>query len=158
MSAWRDVLRGDLLKCRSLLEKAWNAETRHPDYGPAKDGSPVGQCGVTSRWLLGRLERQYGLQAMYCCGKVSLPYGVGEREHHCWVEIGEPDDHCRIIVDLTVDQFMPGLSPVVYDPWVILADMGIIYSTRSRHSEDELASILSSRRYLTLLQEIALRC
>jgi hypothetical protein len=103
-----DDLRPILAACREQVAKAWSPATSHPDFDGAP-GSPVGQCGVTSAWLLQRLKRDHDLTTDYFQGSV-WDAGRIVAENHCWLET--PDG---LVIDLTAGQF--GQEEVICDWW-----------------------------------------
>lgn len=104
-----DELRPILQSYRKQVEQGWSKATSHPSFEGA-DGSPVGQCGVTSAWLQQRLKEDHGIEAFCALGAVYNSLGLFDTRH-CWLEIGEG---CNpLIVDLIADQY--GLPEVVCD-------------------------------------------
>lgn len=99
-----DELRPLLAAYRIQVEQGWSNATAHPDYAGA-DGSPRGQCGVTSAWLQERLWEDHAVLTTYVVGDVIPRVGQPLRDH-CWLEAGRGVD--RVVIDLTVDQAFPG--------------------------------------------------
>jgi hypothetical protein len=128
-------LRPILAGYRSQVEQAWSKDTAHHDfYG--SDGSPVGQCGVTSAWLQQQLKT-HGINATYCAGPVYNPTGTVE-PLHCWLEVGAAGDPERLVIDLTADQL--GLEPVVCATWNLLAWRDrVFYESHQRCAEADEA-------------------
>jgi hypothetical protein len=130
-----------LLGYRKLLEGAWSSNTIHPSYlgDMADHKDPKGQCGVSSVWLARQLRSDFGVEATYCYG--DLIFNDPNRSpvhHHCWVEIGKPDDSSRIVIDLTCDQADSITEPVLSAEYTTLAEQGMDYSARTRLTIDEL--------------------
>lgn len=132
-----DELRPILTAYRAQVEKAWTKATAHPDFEGA-DGSPVGQCGVTSAWLQQRLREDHGIDTYYCVGDVMSVRGV-EAVDHCWLETAD-----RTVIDITADQ-MEWLTnmPVVCFAHATLKHHWIDYQAATRvplpHSGDPVA-------------------
>lgn len=88
----------ELAAYRATVEKAWSADTAHPDFNGA-DGSPVGQCGVTAAWLQQRIHDDHDIFTYYTEGTVYLGSEWRPVEH-VWLS-----DLAGGIYDLTADQF-----------------------------------------------------
>lgn len=116
-------LRPILAEYRTRVQPAWSKATAHPDHDAA-DGSPVGQCGVTSAWLQQRLREDHGGETLYCAGN-RYPARREPGSDHCWLEhIGTN----FVVIDLTADQYEGGQA-VTCDAFLDLADRGIHYVT-----------------------------
>ena len=96
-----DELRPILTAYRGMVQPAWSKATAHPSFEGA-DGSPVGQCGVTSAWLMERLREDHGITTLFCAGSVVPIHYRTPPVDHCWLELGTGPD--RIVIDLTADQ------------------------------------------------------
>jgi hypothetical protein len=131
-----DELRPILHGYRQRVQPAWSKATAHPDH-EAADGSPVGQCGVTSAWVQWELAVDYGIDARYCMGDVLL-HGKIVQWDHCWLEIGTGRD--RLIADLTAGQ-IPGVSDldILFAPYWELSQDGISYLPWFRMVAEQLA-------------------
>ena len=122
-----DELHPILTAYRTRIQPAWSKATAHPSFEGA-DGSPVGQCGVTSAWLQQELYEDHGINTAYREGTLLKP-GVAESdEPHCWLEIAREARGVDIIIDLTADQY--GEPPIVCDSWINLADRRVFYCGR----------------------------
>jgi hypothetical protein len=118
-----DELRPILTAYRKQVEQGWSKATAHPSYEGA-DGSPVGQCGVSSAWLQRRLLEDHGIATAYCYGAVYSNHRVVGADH-CWLELGAGPD--RLVIDVTADQ-MPGVS-----------DFPVLYASHSELIRDDIA-------------------
>lgn len=126
-----DELRPILTAYRKQIERGWSKATAHPSYEGA-DGSPVGQCGVTSAWLQKRLREDHGLYIRYCRGRYyDSPKSLGVK--HCWLE--HINKTRSIVVDLTADQF--DAEAVVCDTYRGLYDKGLHYVTHDAMAEPD---------------------
>ncbi|MEU4193874.1 hypothetical protein AB0E69_18385 [Kribbella sp. NPDC026611] len=65
----------------------------------------VGQCGVSSAWLLHRLAWPARRNARYCFGDVLFSGSDEIAASHCWIEIGRESSARRLVIDLTFVQF-----------------------------------------------------
>lgn len=121
-----DELRPILQGYRKQVEQGWSKATAHPSYEGA-DGSPVGQCGVTSAWLQRRLREDHGVETNYCVGDVLSVRGI-ESVDHCWLETT-----ARVVIDITASQ-MEWLTnlPVVCFPHAALKHQWIDYQAATR--------------------------
>ncbi|PZG46565.1 hypothetical protein C1I98_14420 [Spongiactinospora gelatinilytica] len=138
---------------RGLLQDAWSSETAAPRYvgdgGP--QGSGRGQCGVASVWLARRLHADHGMVPLYCVGSVTFTTGAQpDVPHHCWIEVGDPRDPQRVIIDLTADQAAGSPKPIVFARHSDLIAQGIRYTPLFRQRLDELPANRVWRRFLTL--------
>ena len=100
-------LKKRLREYRGVLTEAWSEATCYQPFVQLLQSgkSPsIGQCGVSSAWLISKLSWHRRLRANYCVGYVVFDGGRGGKsEFHCWVEIG--DSARRLVIDLTFDQF-----------------------------------------------------
>jgi hypothetical protein len=140
-----------------LQTKGWSTSTMHRDFlvnCPPNAAPSHGQCGVSSFWLIEKLQADHGIAASYCYGDV-LRAGNGSPivARHCWVEVGEADKETRVIVDVTWDQ-VSGLSrnSVLCETYEqLLSQESIDYAARLRMSRDQLRTDPSFwDRFLTL--------
>ena len=145
-----DELHPILTAYRTRIQPAWSKATAHPSFEGA-DGSPVGQCGVTSAWLQRRLREDHGISAMYCLGSVQTAGGF--HRDHCWLDI--PDlwaplaTNSRVVIDLAGGQY--GLMPVICGFIGELARLNFIhYIAERRLTEEQVRDPLTSR--LALLE------
>ncbi|TDW76136.1 hypothetical protein [Kribbella pratensis] len=154
------LLRWTLKKRRHRLARHWNDTTRHPRT-PRLPGDPlsVGQCGVSSAWLMPRLRRSWRSQARYCFGDVRFGADKEIAAFHCWVEIGDEASPRRLVIDLTFDQFdqfsrFEKLSnrPVLCEYYGDLTNWSIEYKANSRRSLEELRGDSVWDRYTALDQ------
>ena len=97
-----DELRPILAEYRTRVSAGWSKATAHPDHDAA-DGSPVGQCGVTSAWLQQRLLEDHRVETYYCVGQLHH-LTFTSPSPHCWLQFGRPNYADRVVVDLTADQ------------------------------------------------------
>ena len=138
-----DELRPILTAYRARIQPAWSKATAHPSFEGA-DGSPVGQCGVTSAWLQRRLREDHGIETLYCSGSYyAKPTSQGVA--HCWLEY--INGHF-VVLDLTADQI--GGDEVVCDSYMDLYSQGVHYVTHDG-SPGPAPSVAFARR-LTLLE------
>ena len=94
-----DILRPILAAYRQEVQPHWSPATAHATF-PSGQGTPDGQCAVTSAWLMKRLLDDHGIQSTFCAG---VAYHLGDDElDHCWLEIDTGE--VEIVVDLTADQ------------------------------------------------------
>lgn len=141
-----DELRPILHGYRKQVEQGWSKATAHPSFEGA-DGSPVGQCGVTSAWLKLRLLEDHGIAATYCQGRVYQTDGGVVLNDHCWLV--EWND--LVVIDLTADQPPLGREPVICDAYGVLFRQGIDYiPVRYINPEQLRASSVQAR--LALLE------
>ncbi|MFD3402486.1 hypothetical protein ACFWUU_17500 [Kribbella sp. NPDC058693] len=154
------LLRWTLKKSRHRLARHWNDTTRHPRT-PRLPGDPssVGQCGVSSAWLIPRLRRSWRSQARYCFGDVRFGADKDVATFHCWVEIGDEASPRRLVIDLTFDQFDQFRRfeklrnrPVLCEYHGDLTDWSIEYKANSRRSLEELRGDSVWDRYIALDQ------
>lgn len=154
------LLRWTLKKSRRRLARHWNDTTRHPRT-PRLPGEPpsVGQCGVSSAWLMPRLRRSWRSQARYCFGDIWFGSDKDVAEFHCWVEIGDEASPRRLVIDLTFDQFDQFSrfetlrdSSVLCEYYGDLTDRSIEYKANSRRSLEELRGDSVWDRYKALDQ------
>ncbi|MEV4455564.1 hypothetical protein [Microbispora sp. NPDC049633] len=146
---WTDRLLG----YRRMLAPCWSEHTAHPRYQepPGAAGDPRGQCGVTSVWLARRLRADLLLEPVYCYGRLRVGRDDAEDvSHHCWVEIGPPDDPRRFVIDLTGDQSEGVREPIVLGEHRALADRGLRYETAARLRLDELPKDRVWPRFLAM--------
>ncbi|MFF0268624.1 hypothetical protein [Kribbella sp. NPDC004536] len=154
------LLRWTLTKSRCRLARHWDDTTRHPRT-PRRPGDPlsVGQCGVSSAWLMPRLRRSLRSQAHYCFGDIWFGANKDVAEFHCWVEIGDEASPRRLVIDLTFDQFdqfsrfetLRGRS-VLCEYYGDLTNRSIEYKANSRRSLEELPGDSVWDRYEALDQ------
>lgn len=132
-----DELHPILTAYRTRIQPAWSKATAHPSFEGA-DGSPVGQCGVTSAWLQQRLREDHEIAAWYCIGAVRIHNRVIQ-SGHCWLEIGE--DRTRLIADLTAGQvqYLSNFE-ILFAPYWELRQDGIAYLPRIRKTIEQLLS------------------
>ncbi|MDF5757566.1 hypothetical protein [Spongiactinospora sp. TRM90649] len=139
---------------RGVLQSAWSSRTAHPLYldgAPPDAAPPRGQCGVASVWLARRLHAERGIAALYCVGSVT--FAANDRRavrHHCWIEVGDPEDPRRVVIDLTADQADDATEPVVFARHADLLARGVSYTPVSRQRLDELPGDRVWRRFLAL--------
>jgi hypothetical protein len=154
------LLRWTLKKSRRRLARHWDDTTRHPRT-PWLPGDPqsVGQCGVSSAWLMPRLRRSRRSQARYCFGDISFGADKDVAEFHCWVEIGDEASPRRLVIDLTFDQFDQFSRfeklrdrSVLCEYYGDLTDRSIEYKAKSRRSLEELRGDSVWDRYKALDQ------
>ncbi|WP_164492330.1 transglutaminase domain-containing protein [Streptomyces nigra] len=127
----------ELLRYREHLEAAWSKSTAHPSYA-LEPLSSKGQCGVSSVWLA-RLLRQREIEATYCYGRLRFEKrGYSSVDHHCWIEVGPPNDPARQVIDLTCDQADGFEQKVICERYEKLVDGGIYYEPVTRLAMDEL--------------------
>ncbi|MEU5255147.1 transglutaminase domain-containing protein [Streptomyces longwoodensis] len=127
----------ELRRYREHLEAAWSKSTAHPSYA-LEPLSSKGQCGVSSVWLA-RLLRQQEIEATYCYGRLRFAdQGVSSVDHHCWIEVGDPSDPARQIIDLTCDQADGFEQKVICERYDKLVSTGIRYEPVTRLAVDEL--------------------
>ena len=145
---------------RERLEtKGWSSDTMHRDFRaqrPADAAPSHGQCGVSSFWLIEKLQVDHGLEAVYCYGDV---LSAEDRSpivaRHCWVEVGGADDPDRVIVDVTWDQ-VRGLTrdSVLREPHGdLMTHESVDYAARIRLSRDDLSADASFWDRFILLKE-----
>lgn len=119
---------------RRTLAEAWSNDTAHPDFRkPEGNGSaPYGQCGVSSVWLLQRLDWFNRRRAWYCCG--DLRFGNNSLGRlHCWIEVGRASSSKRLVIDVTYDQFeLVGDGSVLCDRVKNLLGRTIEYDATTR--------------------------
>jgi hypothetical protein len=137
--------RRQLLSYREQLEAdGWSPATMHRDFllsRPADAVPSYGQCGVSSLWLIERLQEDHGIEAAYCYGDVvAADDGSDIVARHCWVEVGEPDDPARIVIDLTWDQVRDqDEDQIMRKPHAVLvSEHGVNYLGRHRMTPDQL--------------------
>lgn len=149
-------IRAALPLYRRLLEGAWTAQTAHPAYREqvlAHD--PTGQCGVSSAWLVHQLDADFGVQATYCYGSLT----IGDRvevtiARHCWVEITCAAD--TFVIDLTADQAAGFDERIVFGAKQrLLSDHHLHYDARVRKSRQGLVDDDVWPRLVTLNKGIA---
>ncbi|MFI8292194.1 transglutaminase domain-containing protein [Streptomyces sp. NPDC085614] len=139
----------ELRRFRHRLEAAWSLTTAHPSYA-REPLSSKGQCGVSSVWLA-RLLRKRRIEATYCYGRLSFDDpGISSVDHHCWLEIGSPNDAARQVVDLTCDQADGFDEKVIYRRHDELARTGVRYEPATRLTVDDLPGDRVWPRYLRL--------
>jgi hypothetical protein len=146
---------------RDLVESGWSKETIHPSYEFSPFGTPsVGQCGVTSAWLVLELSRRFGLVADYCVGDVMSRADPRKRlNHQCWVELRSADCTEAWIVDLTCDQIQ-----CFADQRVLVAEQrtlrgdDIDYVAHTRLKGSQLADSSIRHRLEALDRAVAPRC
>ncbi|WP_157520645.1 hypothetical protein [Herbidospora daliensis] len=142
-----------LCEHRALLENHWSGATAHPKYFeiPRGEADPRGQCGVASVWLARRLRTDLRVEPTYCFGRLSFDAaGVGDVDHHCWVEIGEGNDPRRTVIDLTGDQAEGNAERIITGPHDELRARGIHYEPISRLPLDALPTDRVWPRFLDL--------
>jgi len=137
--------REELRRYRQLLESAWSVNTAHPRYaldaGRSSMPNPRGQCGVTSAWLAVELHGRHNLDATYCYGSLEIDIpGVPAVRHHCWLEIGEPENPHRLVIDLTSDQAVGLNRDIICEPHDELVAQGMRYVASTRLPHDRLPS------------------
>ncbi|TKK88832.1 hypothetical protein FDA94_12200 [Herbidospora galbida] len=146
---WHEWLSGQ----RALLENHWSDSTAHPKYFeiPREEADPRGQCGVASVWLARKLRTDLRVEPTYCFGRLSFDAaGVGDVDHHCWVEIGDGADPRRTVIDLTGDQARGNDVRVITGPHEELRSRGIHYEPTSRLPLDALPTDRVWPRFLVL--------
>lgn len=79
----KSISQGELHALKSAAEKAWNDDTRHPEFSGDQDASK-GQCYVTSFWLTRRLGGFIG----------------EDNGHYVWVSSDK-----KYVIDLTCDRY-----------------------------------------------------
>jgi len=132
-----DELRPILADYRKQVQRAWSKATAAPGFEGA-DGSPVGQCGVTSAWLRNQLWADHGIWTAY---RIGTAWRLGDDNpvsDHCWLEIGRGWE--RIIIDLTAGQ-MEGLpdDAMFCETFRTLCSYEISYVANSCLSDAQLA-------------------
>ncbi|MHA6757033.1 transglutaminase-like domain-containing protein [Streptacidiphilus sp. PAMC 29251] len=134
---------------RRRLEGAWSEKTVHPSYAQAPLSSK-GQCGVSSVWLA-QLLRMKEIEATYCYGRLVFEDpAVSTVDHHCWIEVGSPQDGDRQVIDLTCDQADGFEEPIICAPYSTLKEQGISYEPQARLTVDELPDDRVWRRFTYL--------
>jgi hypothetical protein len=144
---------GLLPRYRSLLEAAWSTRTMHPSYlsEAGKRSGSTGQCGVSSVWLVRELRTVFQVEANYCYGRLSFrQQHIGAVNHHCWVEVGEPTNPRRIVVDLTCDQAQGLDQQIMCETFDRLQSRGVIYESHARLTLDQLHSDRVWHRFAAL--------
>ena len=127
----------ELRRYREHLEAAWSKSTAHPSYA-LEPLSSKGQCGVSSVWLA-RLLRQRKIEATYCYGRLRFAdRSFSSVDHHCWIEVGAPNDPARQVIDLTCDQADGFEQKVICERYDKLVGVGIYYEPVTRLAMDEL--------------------
>ncbi|MET9272450.1 hypothetical protein [Kribbella sp. NPDC003557] len=130
---------------RFQLAKVWSDETIYESYlglnaWPRRPSA--GQCGVSSAWLSKVLAREALGRVSYCYGAVYSAKSQDIRlADHCWLELGDPQDRQRLVVDVTCDQseYFLGL-PVICDTFEqITAFWSVEYRASQRMSVEDLA-------------------
>lgn len=143
---------------RSVLEGAWTVHTAHPAYREQVGaGDPTGQCGVSSAWLVHQLCADFGLQAMYCYGSLTIGDPVDVTiARHCWVEL-----NCAaktFVIDVTADQATGFDERIVCGPKErLLSSQRLSYDARVRKSQQELVDDDVWPRLVALTDGIACR-
>jgi hypothetical protein len=133
-----------LANYRDLVSEAWGPATIHRRFTEqAAQGGPasLGQCGVTSAWLIVVLAEVHGVRANYCYGDVlSFPDPARSLRDHCWLEVAESGDSGRTIIDLTCDQSQTfsGVSVLCSSFGAICDEYGVAYTPKARLTIDEL--------------------
>ncbi|MER6630946.1 hypothetical protein ABT301_22465 [Streptomyces sp. NPDC000987] len=146
----------ELRRYRDRLEAAWSLGTAHPSYA-REPLSSKGQCGVSSVWLARRL-RQQEIEATYCYGRLRFTDPrISSVDHHCWIEIGSPDDPARQVIDLTCDQADGFEEKVICRRYDELVRAGIRYEPAARLTVDELPGDRVWPRYLSLEESMQAR-
>ncbi|MGW6894790.1 transglutaminase domain-containing protein [Streptomyces chartreusis] len=141
---------------RSRLEAAWSLSTAHPSYA-REPLSSKGQCGVSSVWLARRL-RQREIEATYCYGRLAFDdNSISSVDHHCWIEVGPPNDATRHVIDLTCDQADGFEEKVIYRRYDELARVGIRYEPVTRLAVDDLPSDRVWPRYTRLEESMRVK-
>lgn len=142
-----DELRPILVAYRKQVQQAWSKETAHALF-PSRAGSPDGQCGVTSAWLMKRLDKDRGMFAWFVEGMVC---DEAEELDHCWLELGHSPN--RVVVDITADQ-MEGLRsrPVVCATAAELQADRIVYTPKRRMVASDLKADSGLQSRLALLE------
>jgi hypothetical protein len=112
------ALLGALNEFRALLSQSWSPYTAYPDTVMQSQwitGNSRGQCGVSSVWLAGVLDREYSIYSTFCRG--SLIFDNRQAENildHCWLEINVGFGEA-LILDLTCDQARGFDREIVFD-------------------------------------------
>jgi hypothetical protein len=134
----RDVLRairGRLPAYRASLEKVWSRKTIHPAYiKEYRPMSSLGQCGVSSAWLVHKFWSDFEVAADYCYG--SLFGKPATIPSHCWIELEVAG--IKNIIDLTADQADGLYESVLFELESTLRENEIRYECRTRTSLGEL--------------------
>jgi hypothetical protein len=164
-SAPRDVIQApptaelDLYRKR-LETDGWSDDTIHPSYLETRrpDVAPShGQCGVSSAWLLEKLQVEQRIRGTYCYGDVlSAVDGSPILPRHCWIEIGDPEALNRLVIDVTWDQ-VEGLvrESVLCEPHDdLLKQEAVNYAASMRSSFAELRNDLVWDRFVNLKQAL----
>ena len=130
---------------RFQLAKAWSNETIYETYiglNVLSRRPSTGQCGVSSAWLTKVLARKALAQVSYCYGAVYAAKTDDVRlDDHCWLELGDPQDSQRLVVDVTCDQSEYfGSLPVICDTFEQIATFwSVEYRASHRMSVEDLA-------------------
>jgi|tagenome__1003787_1003787.scaffolds.fasta_scaffold20953738_4 hypothetical protein len=129
-------LRRRLYAYRLALAEEWSESTVHPAFTFRPNG-PVGQCGVSSAWLLHELPWLLRVRSRYCVGDIRVCDQT--LQFHCWIELGNPTSARRWVIDLTCDQYeLLSDRPFVCDRHGRLVDLAIEYRALLRLSAQEL--------------------
>lgn len=113
-------------------------------------GSPAGQCGVTSVWLARKLRSDFGIEAMYCYGKLEFAGAYPESvDRHCWLEVTSISG-ATTVIDLTADQAVGFTEPIIVAEEDSLRARGIYYRARIKKPLDVLPDDAVWTRYLVL--------
>jgi hypothetical protein len=145
---------------RDALVDAWSLETVYPGTDStqlADRPASIGQCGVSSAWLLPRLSWLRRFRATYCVGYVVFDgRDSGSEALHCWIEIGGARSGRRLVIDLTCDQFKDlSHQELVCEPHKSLVNQSIEYRADNRMRFKDLREDPVWRRYEVL--EAAIR-
>jgi hypothetical protein len=125
----------ELKSYRKMLQDAWSQRTIHPSYLGSGHAIPSskGQCGVSSVWLARELYETYGVHSTYCYGDLLFSdEDLTPVKHHCWIEIGDVVDGCRLVIDLTCDQADSIEDQVLCSTHDDLVRQGLRYEARTR--------------------------
>jgi hypothetical protein len=147
-----------LEELRDLLESGWSAETIHPSYqfGRTRNVS-VGQCGVSSAWLVLELSQRFGFDAEYCYGDVVSRNDAAKRlTHHCWVEIEDAVTAEPWVVDITCEQIEHFQAQrVLLALHRVLRAQDVVYTSHSRLKASEVRSSPIGTRLAALDRALA---
>ena len=128
---------------REVLTEAWSDNTSYQRTSHGlRSATPrsVGQCGVSSAWVIRQFGWSFRRRARYCVGDVVFHGSGGSRsELHCWIEYGNASSTKRLVIDLTCDQFEPMRNrPVLCASYKSLIDDSIEYNALGRMRFREL--------------------
>ncbi|MCQ4362017.1 hypothetical protein KQR54_12855 [Mycobacterium gordonae] len=149
-------IRAALPRYRSVLEGAWTVHTAHPAYREQVGaGDPTGQCGVSSAWLIRQLGAEFGLQAMYCYGSLTIGDPIDVTiARHCWIEFICGAE--TFVIDVTADQAMGFDERIICGPKErLLSSQHLSYDARVRKSQQELVDDAVWPRLMALADGIA---